>query len=944
MVKLYKVKIHFLLFLLILFLPTKPLFSGTPYSDFPMFTVLSSPEKETSFQIGKKQQLVDFAVLNDNSGVIALAADETTRPTLIKWNFRDNIETLYLKTEINFIPMEIISHPYSFRLFLLGRSEESGFMILSHDPYINNSTKTIYSDSLPLSNLTTSTARFGGDIRIFFARKRGEKSEILTITENGERLYPVVSDNRELYSKWIIDRVEEQRIDKRNEDTVKPNIIDAPYGVPLEFHPSGGVLLWQNEQRQVMGLPYMYDNWRGDFVPFFSEKIKGKSKFKISPNGLYLMVWEPGRKSLEIYDFNYNKIREVTIEDTNSSKITFTKDGKGIVYCHTNEFSYLPLDLPLYNVENGWMFISKKSEVDLFNTWGGLFRPTDFDQMYYVYESERYAPFREFAAILPIRPVLVTTDSFHEILEAGYAGIFFLNEKYLAIKRFERFIEHGKTLFNDSGTSYWSNLFINASKILNDIYDDEELIQIEKAEGEYGDYKARGYYEQSKEMINYFKAVQYVNKVKLCDKKELDIWLKQKELMDLLRAWINSYRFFVPQSRKRLPGDARTTLSYVKHPDNRVTLFPKAWGIDNEIMDSVVFHSEWPEEDWVIDIHGNPRLLPDINELAYVFGNSLAERILEKKKLFKQYPRLQGILDELRQRWERMRQGDVSNIYNKWMLLISDQVSAKKPDWPWLTDELWETKQILTGLSSWTNIRHATVLINERSAAEGGEGGFFEYITVRPPRGAVEPNPEAFQSLIMVLNGLKGVLELIMLDKDFFDSAEAEKILLFEGIEGIIGQLTGELEKFREIARKEMDQIPLSDDDYRAINSYSSEHDLFTLKSIVSSGYGLPDLDPMTKIVDIYGSQDTGILHSAIGHPLEWNLIVPYHGRRQIVKGPVYSLYELIKNVPVTDSEWRAEIENHSLPEWVRPFIYKSDKDRLKSDTSWYPKESFLFK
>ena len=50
-------------------------------------------------------------------------------------------------------------------------------------------------------------------------------------------------------------------------------------------------------------------------------------------------------------------------------------------------------------------------------------------------------------------------------------------------------------------------------------------------------------------------------------------------------------------------------------------------------------------------------------------------------------------------------------------------------------------------------MRHATVLVNERSDAEAGEGGFEELVT-QSPRGYVEPDPATFAALAGLFDDL----------------------------------------------------------------------------------------------------------------------------------------------------------------------------------------------
>jgi hypothetical protein len=80
-------------------------------------------------------------------------------------------------------------------------------------------------------------------------------------------------------------------------------------------------------------------------------------------------------------------------------------------------------------------------------------------------------------------------------------------------------------------------------------------------------------------------------------------------------------------------------------------------------------------------------------------------------------------------------------------------------------------------------------------------------------------------------------------------------------------------------------------------------------------------------------------LEAAVGRPLEWDQMVPYFGRREIVKGSVYSYYEFPSPTPLTDFDWAGQaaipgdpenpitrarpgkVEVQAHPAWVSPFI-----------------------
>jgi hypothetical protein len=60
---------------------------------------------------------------------------------------------------------------------------------------------------------------------------------------------------------------------------------------------------------------------------------------------------------------------------------------------------------------------------------------------------------------------------------------------------------------------------------------------------------------------------------------------------------------------------------------------------------------------------------------------------------------------------------------------------------------------------------------------------------------------------------------------------------------------------------------------------------------------------------------------SAVGNAIEWNYIVPFYGRKQIVKGSVYSYYEFKSNQLINDEEWRLKAVKQEFLPWIKPYI-----------------------
>jgi hypothetical protein len=335
-------------------------------------------------------------------------------------------------------------------------------------------------------------------------------------------------------------------------------------------------------------------------------------------------------------------------------------------------------------------------------------------------------------------------------------------------------------------------------------------------------------------------------------------------------------------------------------------------------------------------------LLPSGIDLAVAFGNGYARALL--KPDLTAYPALAPALDALSQRMPKS--AGQTNLYDAWISALAVQW-ADDVAFPGIPEEtLWKAKRLQTGLASWATLRHATVLVNERTAAECGEGGF-EAIILRPPRGYVEADPKTFNAIASLYDQMQQAVAHSAnytgnLPKDEWDDEKAQPLR-----EGIIRRLQATASKarlFASVAEKEQRNEPLTDAEYDEILHVGAvaEHDFLVYKSLANKDLALSTPDPMMKIADVAGGGETPYLEAAVGRPLEWDQVVPYFGRREIVKGSVYSYYEFPSLAPLTDLEWagkstdpyaapatqskagkpipgRVSIQAH--PEWINTFI-----------------------
>jgi len=533
-------------------------------------------------------------------------------------------------------------------------------------------------------------------------------------------------------------------------------------------------------------------------------------------------------------------------------------------------------------------------------------------------------------------PYLVTTDIFWELFAAAYQGIFIVKEREQAIPNFWQFIDKADNYFKTNHkTSKWNDVFtalkdfqanhISNEEALRIINETNEISEVTEKYYAYSDLKPRGHYTSSADMKLYFKAFRYFTTI-LSDSANQHILMELEKLPSEITQyavnWINSYSEFIAPSRSSLVWKnlKTTTPKYCQYPKDGKAIFPLSWGFDNEIFFSTVWHAAFPADKRIEGKRGNDivrRFLPSGLDIAAVLGNGLADRLMADE--YAKYPPLRKMIDNLRSNYKtHSNSADFkSNLYNQWINAMAVQwadtvntTSGKKGD------AIWQVKRLQTGLATWATLRHATVLVNERSAAECGEGGF-EEILMKTPRGSVEADPYTFRAIADLFKEITK-----MASKLKSDVATTQAV--FNGLTKRLEEAKQETLLFAAMAEKERRGERLSNEEYKKIYEVArvAEHLLLVFRTLQDEEYSISEPEPMAKIADV---ADDGItrfyLMAAVGNPLEWNYIVPYYGRYQIVKGSVYSYYEFASEDLLNDEDWRKRANKQAPPLWIKPYV-----------------------
>ena len=265
------------------------------------------------------------------------------------------------------------------------------------------------------------------------------------------------------------------------------------------------------------------------------------------------------------------------------------------------------------------------------------------------------------------------------------------------------------------------------------------------------------------------------------------------------------------------------------------------------------------------------------------------------------------------------------NVYTGWLWSLKSLFEKEDYSPSFMQKEAWGNKQLMTGLGSWTELRHDTILYAKAAGAERGDG-YSGY----KPTGYVEPVPEFYNRLLWVSNALDDYVKY--LQQNGADSDRMTRISKgYDTMNEVIANL-------RDISVKELEGKELTDDEWLFIYNYGAYLEGMT-NSVVEDENGEPlrwfDLTSETDrnmacVADVHTSGDK-CLEEGIGQAYDIYAAVPMMGKIYLTRGVCFNYYEFTWPTAdrLTDEKWQQLLKDGSveMPPWEKDMI--SDK---KSD------------
>ncbi|HEX2979049.1 MAG TPA: DUF3160 domain-containing protein [Anaerolineaceae bacterium] len=313
----------------------------------------------------------------------------------------------------------------------------------------------------------------------------------------------------------------------------------------------------------------------------------------------------------------------------------------------------------------------------------------------------------------------------------------------------------------------------------------------------------------------------------------------------------------------------------------------------------------------------NPRMLPKGMDFMAAMGSQEAFSILDEmgetgyanyeQQMAKVKEEISGLeIDS----WTQ-------NLYWSWLYAFQPVIAVKDNRFPaFMRTQAWIRKDLNTALGSWTELKHDTILYAKQVMAEMGGGDAGE-----PPRGFVEPNPEAFARMLALTEMTSSGLD--------------QRGLLSEYTRANLVNLADLITFLKSISEKELNHEAISEDEYTRIRFIGGEMEGLTLASSdrESNDGSYRDLSDQKAalIADVATGADPNgglvALEEAIGEPAVMYVVLPDDPYRVAI-GAVFSYYEFNVSAGdrMTDEAWQqmiAEGSQPAAPGWTQMFIAK---------------------
>lgn len=272
------------------------------------------------------------------------------------------------------------------------------------------------------------------------------------------------------------------------------------------------------------------------------------------------------------------------------------------------------------------------------------------------------------------------------------------------------------------------------------------------------------------------------------------------------------------------------------------------------------------------------------------------------------------------------------NLYRGWLWMLESYKNTYGEGYPmFMRNENWEKKDIVSGLGSYAELKHDTVLYAKPVAAEMGGGGPKEI-----PKSYVEPNLELYEKLSWLLEYTKVNLK----DREMLSPQYEEKLDRFKEMVDNLTSLT----------KKELNNEAFTEEEYNMLYYIGGEMESIAIKFVQSENdevapsrwYEIENatdrrmpviVDLMQVVENTVGLEEGKILSIGTGKPAEIYVIYPQDGELHMGRGGIFTYHEFLADERLTDEQWQKNLlENDmDIPDWYKDIVF-GEKAEFEGD------------
>lgn len=316
--------------------------------------------------------------------------------------------------------------------------------------------------------------------------------------------------------------------------------------------------------------------------------------------------------------------------------------------------------------------------------------------------------------------------------------------------------------------------------------------------------------------------------------------------------------------------------------------------------------------------NGSERMLPSGLDVATVMGSDMAYALLVEQGET-DYANYDDNMVELRGEASQITGADwLENIYGGWLMALQPLWNRDtQPYPPMMNTDAWRLRDIHTGLASWAELKHATVLYVAQPM--GGLGGGGEYVA--DTTNYIEPNPLVFSRVAVVAGSVVQGLDARNLAHGEEPYTMPNGVSL---VRDAFNQLAVVSSRLAEMSNKHLWGIPLTDDEQIYLK-YHFGSELWVVRYYAEMALADPP-DMAAIVTDVASNPDAGtVLQVGTGAVDYIYVVTDSPDGLQLTRGSVYSYYEFVNAIDnrLTDETWWSMIQSGDLPDrpaWVNQF------------------------